>query len=172
MDAEPKSSVPTRALQRARLAPSRLSWLIAVFLLIVQQGAFVLIPLFSAGDTDAEITYTKGSQFDNVEELHNFLSPASRILSFLLLTITLMRRLRDVAIVVVDNPFVFIFAAMLFISALWSFHPDLTLKWALNYLMTISVAVYLVLYFPAGTMLLKYYRTVLLYRRSDQYCLY
>jgi hypothetical protein len=59
MDAEPKSFVPTRALQRARLAPSRLSWLIAVFLLIVQQEAFVLIPLFSAGDTDAEITYTK-----------------------------------------------------------------------------------------------------------------
>jgi exopolysaccharide production protein ExoQ len=150
MDAEPKSSVPTRALQRARLAPSRLSWLIAVFLLIVQQGAFVLIPLFSAGDTDSEITYTKGSQFDNVEELHNFLSPASRILSFLLLTITLMRRLRDVAIVVVDNPFVFMFAAMLFISALWSIHPDLTLKWALNYLMTISVAVYLVVYFPGN----------------------
>jgi hypothetical protein len=53
-----------------------------------------------------------------------------------------MRRLRDVAIVVVDNPFVFIFAAMLFLSALWSFHPDLTLKWALSYLMILFVLMF------------------------------
>lgn len=135
-----------------RLAPSKLSWIVAVFLLLVQQGAFVLIPLFTSDDTDARVEYSKKDKDARLEspELHNLLSPISRVLSFVLLSIALARRPRDVVIVVADNLSVFAFAAMIFMSALWSLHPDLTLKWALNYLMAVFVAVYLVVYFPGN----------------------
>ena len=156
MDTGLRNAIPKQALQRDSKRPSRLEWIIAVFILIIQQMAFTMIPVVLKQDPEAAfltneyLTAPRGKKSAEELDLDPLTSPLNTIcllISMLLIPIVSIPRMRRFVAIVVNNPFAFIFLALVLASTLWSLHPDVTIKRGMSYALTISVAVYLVVAF-------------------------
>src|ERR1700730_10403528 len=107
---EIQSSAPKQALRCASLKPLRLEWLIVIFVLLVQQAAFISIEVSMREvakfeDQTARVTKRTEPESDDIDNPFNL---PCLVASMLLITIFSIPRMRRVGTVVVNNPFVFI----------------------------------------------------------------
>jgi exopolysaccharide production protein ExoQ len=150
MDARIKSSFPKQTLRRAPLRPPRLEWIMAVFMLIVQQAAFTMLPVIMSMDPEADlliedtgVKWNKRMEAAASSDVESPLNTIAQFVSMFFIIGVATLRPRRIAAVWVKNPFVFIYVLVIFLSALWSLHPDISIKRAISYFLTISIAVYL-----------------------------
>jgi exopolysaccharide production protein ExoQ len=115
--------------------PSTLDWIVAVFAVVIQQNAFVSTPLLLSS---ADI-----SQVD-VRNPYNTLGIA---ISSVSLAIVCVPWIRQIVFLAWTNRSSFLFVLIVLMSALWSIHPDLTIRRGMGYLLLILVAAYLTLRF-------------------------
>jgi exopolysaccharide production protein ExoQ len=104
------------------------SWLIAVFVVLVQAGAFVNSTVFSTVDSsDSANTLNTVAIFLNI----------TMIAPFCLIDLS---RFSQIAF---GNKAMAALTLLIFLSVAWSFHPDITLRRDINYLSTVLTAYYL-----------------------------
>jgi exopolysaccharide production protein ExoQ len=156
MGAELQSSVPKQPARRATLKPARIDWIIAIFVLILQEGAFILLPIMINEDPthpvltpSEEYFYTNAKENEEPEPIETPFVTYGLIIGLLSMTISCIPRKRAVIAIIANNPFVFMYSAVLFLSALWSLHPDITIKRSVSYANTMAIAVYLIATFRA-----------------------
>jgi exopolysaccharide production protein ExoQ len=117
--------------------PSRWEWIVAVFVLIVQQGAFVSIPAVLS-----EVSLSKLR--DNPP---NPLNTAGIAMSIVFMGIACAPWIRQIGSLAWTNRFSFLFIVIVMVSATWSIHPDLTIRRGVGYMLTMLIAAYLALRF-------------------------
>jgi exopolysaccharide production protein ExoQ len=105
------------------------AWIIFVLVLLVQQGAFVLLPIIINSETAAEM-----------QELDNPLNRAALAVSLLFIGGMCLSQLRALADMARINILPMLFTGLVFLSTSWSIHPEITIRKALAYLLTILVA--------------------------------
>jgi exopolysaccharide production protein ExoQ len=106
-------------------------WIVAVFAAIVQQGAFLSIPLYFGKST---------LLFREEQNEFNTIAVTTSLLSILIVCILCRRRVADIA---TKNGISVVFLLLVFGSAFWSIHPELTLRRGVGYLLTLLVAMHL-----------------------------
>ena len=124
---------PVRAAH-SLAGPSALDWVLVVAALVVQQGAFVSLPLVIAGDS------LRGSVVNSFNTVAITIS-----LAFIGLACAL--RLRQLGSLALQNLSSVAFLLIVLMSAAWSIHPDLTVRRGTGYVLTMLVAAYLCLRF-------------------------
>jgi exopolysaccharide production protein ExoQ len=162
MRTELQSSVPKQALQRGSLKPPRLEWHIAIFMVLIQQAAFILIPNIMQEEQETEapvFEYRTVQALTNTDETAKVikrnnrepkgaeqspLNTAGLSISLCLLPIVCLPRMRCVVAVIADNPFVCIYLAVTLLSATWSIYPDISIRRGIVCFISMSIAVYLV----------------------------
>jgi O-antigen ligase len=107
--------------------PTRLDWAIALFLAIVQQGAFIF--------TAFEVLHP-GEAIEGDIIFHTI----SIAMSIVLLAICSARALPQLRSLFLRNPYAILYILIALSSAIWSLHPDLTIKRGITYVLTIGVA--------------------------------
>jgi exopolysaccharide production protein ExoQ len=154
MDARFQSYVLKQPARRATLKRSRLHWIIAIFVLLFQEGAFIMLPTIINEDPkhplvtpSDESYYSKAKEKEDPEPFETPLVSYGLIIGTLAVTIACIPRTREIVPIISNNKFVFMYLGLLFLSALWSMHPDLTLRRSVNYAGTMAVAVYLIVTF-------------------------
>jgi O-antigen ligase len=127
-----------------RTAPAYPFWerFCIVFALIVQQGAFVSLPVILARTT------TVGMQA--VESPLNSLGVGACLA---IMGVLCLLHFRGVLSIALRNPIPLLFMCLVLISALWSIHPDVSARRGVGYVLTIMVALYLSARFDFATML-------------------
>jgi exopolysaccharide production protein ExoQ len=116
--------------------PRPIEWMAFVMALIVQQGAFVSLPIVMQG-----LPVSATRDFDN---------PVSRYaiaLSLLCIGCICAPRLRDLFVIARRNRLTMLYIALVVCSIGWSIHPDISMRRALGYILTVSVAILLPLRF-------------------------
>jgi exopolysaccharide production protein ExoQ len=111
--------------------PKRLDWIIAIFLVIIQQNAFVDI----AYDLLSPVERTRGTE--------NGFNTASIVISILFVcigSISIISRIRSLAL---RNLYSILYIMIVLVSAIWSLHPDLSLRRGCAYVLTIAIAGYI-----------------------------
>jgi O-antigen ligase len=111
----------------------RLGWLAAVFAVIVQQGAFVSSPVLSnlvaeVGAPDAQA---------------NILNSLAVFLNIMLIAPLCLLHCRKLAPIIYGNRAAIALIVLMFLSTIWSIHPDVTVRRCVNYFSTILTACYL-----------------------------
>lgn len=110
--------------------PSAIDWLLVVAALVVQQGAFVSLPLVIAGDS------LRGS-------VVNPFNTVAIAISLLFIGVACVLRGRQIAALASQNLSSVAFLLLILMSAAWSIHPDLTVRRGTGYVLTMLVAGYL-----------------------------
>ena len=128
------TSTPTTA--------SRLDWMIAIFLVIIQQDAFV--------DTAYDFL-NNGKAAGSTENVFNTVTIS---ISILLLCIASSRVLRPMRNLALRNAYSILYVSIVLSSAIWSLHPDLSLKRGCAYVLTIGIASYIAVRFTLAQTLL------------------
>lgn len=119
-------------LQRPQpVKATRLEWTIAVLTLVVQQGAFVSIPLYFR---------SASLQFREDQSVLNTIAVGASLVSMLWLCFRQRTALRELA---TRNVLSLLFLVLVFLSSAWSIHPDLSLRRGVGYLLTLMIAAYL-----------------------------
>jgi exopolysaccharide production protein ExoQ len=108
--------------------PSRFAWVVAVFVLIVQQAAFTGI----AWEPIAR------------NESQNPFNTVCIALSLILIIIACYFSYRSIIYLATINTSTILYVALIFISLSWSVHPDITLRRGVGYVLSILVAAYIV----------------------------
>ena len=112
--------------------PSALEWVLAVFAVIIQlEGAFVSVPMMLGGDSSA----LWGSV--------NPLNTAGIAVSIASIGIACAPRIRHMGHLALQNVSSVLFMLMVAMSAIWSIHPDRTIRGATGYVLTLLIAGYL-----------------------------
>jgi O-antigen ligase len=111
----------------------RLGWLAAVFAVVVQQGAFVSSPVLGSLVAEANSPNAQANITNTIVVFLNIVL----IVPFCLL------HYRKLAPVLYGNKAALALTVLIFLSAAWSIHPDVTLRRDVNYLSTILTAWYL-----------------------------
>jgi exopolysaccharide production protein ExoQ len=109
----------------------RLSWFVAVFVVLVQEGAFVNSSVFSAGAT-------AGSS-----DAANALNTIAIFLNIMLIAPFCVIYFRHFTQIIFGNKAMAALTLVIFLSIAWSLHPDITLRRDINYLSTVLTACYL-----------------------------
>ena len=117
--------------QGAITKPTRLDWIVSIFVVLIQQGSFVWLPHVMADPTDMS------SSVDSP------LNTVCIIISFIMIIYVISRHWRKVIFLVVNNPFVVVFTLITFLSTIWSLHPDLSSRRALGYFLTMLIAAFI-----------------------------
>jgi O-antigen ligase len=125
-----------RPILPAQTEPSRLAWIVAVILVIIQQDAFVSTPLILR---DYSVTALRDTQ--------NPFNTVAIAISILLIGIACFSRIRQVGSLALNNRFSLLFTFIVIASAAWSIHPDLTIRRGVGYILTMFIAAYLSLRF-------------------------
>jgi O-antigen ligase len=112
-----------------------LEWVVAVFAAVVQQGAFVSIPLYF-GDPSLFIRQDQ-----------NALNTIAVAASFLCILPLCIWQGRSVGHLARKNALSVLFLLLVLASAFWSIHPDISLRRGLGYVLTLLVAAYLTVRF-------------------------
>jgi exopolysaccharide production protein ExoQ len=113
-----------------------LDWIVAVFALIIQQGAFVSMPMvFSDVSLSA------------LRDIQNPYNTAGVAISVIFIGIVSFPWIRKIGFLAWTNRFSLLFMLIVLMSATWSIHPDLTIRRGLGYVLTILIAAYLSLRF-------------------------
>jgi O-antigen ligase len=110
--------------------------MIFIFVLLVQQNAFVSIPMLMGGLSNGEMR--------GVENVYNTVGIA---LSILLIGWICLQRLRPLAFIGRTNWWAMLFTCLVLLSATWSIHPSITIRRGVGYVLTIIVAALLPLRF-------------------------
>ncbi|MFZ0720417.1 MAG: O-antigen ligase [Xanthobacteraceae bacterium] len=127
LDADLKSSAGRSLLVE------RLRWPVAIFAVVVQQGAFVSSPVLSRflaaiGSPDPQA---------------NILNTLVVLLNILFVAPFCLLHYRKLARVLYSNKAAVALMALMFLSVIWSIHPDVTLRRDINYFSTVLTAFYL-----------------------------
>lgn len=104
--------------------------------LIIQQGAFVSLPIIMSG--------VRGYDFRAIDNIWNAASVWGSIAFVLVVSLP---RHRSILRLLYRNWLVSSFVVLAIISTAWSIHPDVTFKRAIGYLLTISLVAYMVVRF-------------------------
>lgn len=109
--------------------PSRLDWIVAVFAVIIQQGAFVTVPFVVSGVS--------------LRGIENPFNMAGIAISMVSIGIVCFSRIRQIGFLALKNVFPVLFILIVLMSAIWSIHPDLTIRRGIGYVLTMLIAGYL-----------------------------
>ena len=112
---------------------TRFAWVVAVFVLIVQQAAFIDI----IGEPLALEPIAK-------VEGQNPFNTVCIALSLLLIIVACSFLYRSIIYLATINTSTILYIALIFISLSWSVHPDITLRRGVGYVLSILVAAYIV----------------------------
>ena len=128
---------------------TKLDWLIALFLLIVQQSAFVLLAdeRVNTEQVVVEQTEIKSRVYVKKEETEEFQSPANTVcitISMVLLIVASIRHWKNINTVIKTNPFAILFLMTILASIAWSAYPDISARRGIGYLISIYVCIYMV----------------------------
>lgn len=115
---------------------SRIEWIVFVFVLLVQQNAFVSIPMIVNGLTLGEMR--------GVENIFNTIGVA---MSLLLIGWISYQRLRPLVHIGRANVWPLSFICLVLLSTIWSIHPDITFRRGVGYVLTVVIAALLPLRF-------------------------
>jgi exopolysaccharide production protein ExoQ len=134
-------SVPAQSIGVAKVTSSaertllikRLSWLVAVLAMIVQQGAFVSSPVLS----------NLGAESGSADSQANILNTLAIMLNIALIAPLCLLHYRKFAPIIYGNKAAIALIAFIFLSMAWSIHPDVTLRRSVNYFSTVLTACYL-----------------------------
>ena len=99
-----------------------------LFVLLVQQDAFVSIPML--------IKNLPNGEMRGVENIYNTVGVA---LSILLIGWICLQRLRPLASIGRTNLWAMLFTCLVLLSAIWSIHPSITIRRGVGYVLTIIV---------------------------------
>jgi exopolysaccharide production protein ExoQ len=116
--------------------PSRLEWIVAVFVLIVQQSAFVLTPQILSESSDSALP-----------DVRNPFNTAAIVISIVSLGFICFPWVRQIARLLLHNRSSLLFMLLVLVSATWSIHPDLTMRRGVGYVLTMFIAAWLALRF-------------------------
>jgi O-antigen ligase len=114
-----------------------LDWIVAVFVVTIQQGAFVSTPMVFS---DVSLSALRDIQ-------QNPFNTACIAISIISIGIVCFRWIRPIAFLAWTNRFSLLFMLLVLMSATWSVHPDLTIRRGLGYVLTMLIAAYLTLRF-------------------------
>jgi O-antigen ligase len=123
-------------LRSVHAEPSSLVWIVAVFLVTIQQGAFVSTPMV-----------LREVSLSALRDIENPFNTAAIAISVLFIGIVCFHWVREIAFLAWTNRFSLLFVLIVLLSATWSIHPDLTIRRGLAYVLTILIAAYLTLRF-------------------------
>jgi exopolysaccharide production protein ExoQ len=124
-----------RLLAQSNGKSSPLVWIVVVFLLIIQQGAFIDMPALSDSSTT-------GGPADV-----NTLNTVGVAISFAAMGVLFLFNARKIGFLASKNVLSLIYIVLALISFAWSIHPDLTIRRALGYVLSMSIAAYLTVRF-------------------------
>jgi exopolysaccharide production protein ExoQ len=110
--------------------PSSFEWIVAVFAVIVQMGAFLSLPLVVGG----------GSLREQIRDPFNTIGIAVSAAS---IGVFAVPRIRQIGFLALRNVFPVLFILMVLMSAIWSVNPDLTMRRGAGYVLTMVIAGYL-----------------------------
>jgi exopolysaccharide production protein ExoQ len=116
--------------------PSRLEWIAAVFVVIIQQGAFVSIPLVLSDPSSFAL-----------QDVRNPFNTAGIVISAVAMGIFCFPWIRQIGFLASYNKASLLFMLMVLMSVTWSIHPDLTIRRGVGYVLTMLIAAYLTLRF-------------------------
>jgi len=125
-----------RMLPPVNAEPPRLAWIVAVFVVIIQQDAFVTTPLI-----------LREFSVYALRDIRNPFNTAGIAISILCMGIGCFPWIRRIGFLAWRNKFSAIFMLIVILSATWSIHPDLTIRRGVGYILTILIAAYLSLRF-------------------------
>jgi O-antigen ligase len=100
--------------------------------MIVQQGAFISVPLVVA---ETSLSAMRG--------IVNPYNTACIALSIASIGIVCFSRIRQIGFLALKNVFSVLFILIVLLSAIWSIHPDLTIRRGIGYVLTMLIAGYL-----------------------------
>jgi exopolysaccharide production protein ExoQ len=126
-----------RLPHRVGVEPSRLDWIVAVFVVIIQQGAFVSTPMVLS---DVSLYALRDIQ-------QNPFNTAGIAISIVFIGVACFPRIRQIGFLAWTNRLSVLFMLIVLMSATWSIHPDLTIRRGLGYVLTMLIAAYLTLRF-------------------------
>ena len=112
---------------------SGLTKLVLIFVVTVQHSAFIYVPVFFSG-----------REYDELRGVDDPINAICVALSALLVGILLLARPKTIIQAAFRNPLVMAFMIMALVSALWSIHPDVSIKRAAGYVVTVGIALLLI----------------------------
>ena len=115
--------------------PSVLVWFVIVFAFIIQQGAFIEMPVLV------------GSSTGGILQDSNVYNTIGIGISFATIGFLCFSSASELGELLRKNALSFAYIALVLISFLWSIHPDLTIRRAFGYLLTMAIAGYLTVRF-------------------------
>jgi len=113
-----------------------------VLLLLVQQNAFLSIPMFVTGFSNGEMR--------GVENLYNTVGVG---LSLLIVALIVTHERASLLRIAKQNPAVLAFMLIILLSITWSLHPQITARRAVGYVITLAIAALLPLRFGVDGMM-------------------
>ncbi len=119
-----------------------LDWMIAIFLVIIQQNAFV---------DNAYEFLTGGERKGSAENIFNTASIAISIIFLCIGSARVLPRIRSLAL---RNAYSILYIVIVLSSVIWSLHPDLSVKRGCAYVLTIGIAGYIAVRFTTEQTLL------------------
>ena len=122
----------SRVLRPVNAEPSNFDWVIAVFVMTIQQGAFISTPLILSEVPLTELTH-----------IQNPFNTVGIAISFVLIGIVCFPWIRQIGFLALSNKVPLFFMLLVLMSATWSIHPDLTIRRGMGYVLTVLIAAYL-----------------------------
>ncbi len=132
-------SKQTMSRAREYSIPSSIEWIVAVFMVLLQQGAFVSLPLVISNRYLSSVR-------TNLENPFNTVGIAA---SIILVTIVCLPHLQKLSFLLVTNVTSILFLLLVLFSAIWSLHPDITITRGVGYVLTLAIAAYLAVRFDS-----------------------
>jgi exopolysaccharide production protein ExoQ len=111
----------------------RISWLAAVFAVVVQQGAFVSSPVLGKFVSDIGSTDPQAG---------NILNTLAVLLNIVCIAPLCLLQYRQLIRTINDNRIAIALMVLMFSSVAWSIHPDITFRRDVNYFSTVLTAFY------------------------------
>jgi O-antigen ligase len=118
-----------------------LEWAVVIFAAVVQQGAFLSIPLYFGNPS----LHIRQDQNDL-----NTIAVAGSLLSIMPFCIS---QRRSIGFLARKNALSILFLLLVLGSAFWSIHPDLSLRRGMGYVVTLLVAAYLTIRFDVDNLM-------------------
>jgi len=124
-------SLRAQRLQRIASKPSRYDWLVAVFVLLIQQSAFISMPMIMS---DASAAF---------REAENPFNTIGVMASMVFVFIGCYSSLKRIGLLSLRNAPSIVYILVVLASALWSIHPDLSFRRGIGYLITMLIVAFM-----------------------------
>jgi hypothetical protein len=107
------TTATNRGLRPLGAEPSRLEWIAAIFVVIVQQGAFVSTPLVLSDPSSFAL-----------QDIRNPFNTAGIVISVVAMGIVCFPWIRQIGFLALHNRSSLLFMLIVLMSVTWSMHPD------------------------------------------------